>query len=194
MAAVDCEVGLIVDPEGRPVAGVALIQFLRIDRPRHSPFGGDARVYAMFEAIEFPGVLGLKVWTMGHKCRPAAPNAPCSSAQFKPGISGYLRRDFQVAIRRPPRRGDPLGEVFLGKIFRAELGVVERDSQGRSLPAPARYTRCLRLLEVAAGRVGVRSITTIPFAPPIAQTHSNAKTDAISHTDTKGTSVEEQAR
>lgn len=134
---------LVLDDDGRPRCGPEVIRIDHVEPARHSKFGagGDVRVLARCTAIR-TGQTVLKVWclTCGG-CRRRA-GARCTKPRLKPGVSGYLRRDAQIALGRriKPRERLSFHATFGGRIFRAEVRPVDHDEDGNLLPPALAYT------------------------------------------------------
>jgi hypothetical protein len=150
--------GLLRDEKGEPVHA-AKIRFLRVKGARHSfPGPQGTRLRLDFEAVSWPGTRfkrpprpTLSVWYVV-VCDDARPviGEECK-VWHAPGSKSRFFRDVQIALSGQPVSGKPLdvADIFLGKVFLAELVVVTRGRRRQELHASQHYLKIERLSGLA---------------------------------------------
>jgi len=134
---------LVCDEGGKPLVGEEVVEVVKVDPPRHTPYGPrDVRAYAHLRVQRTMQPV-LKVWCMVCGGCGLGPGAVCAKPRLKKGISGFLRRDIEIALGRRATPKEPVSfrRLFVGRLFRTVVEPVTRNSNGKPLPKWSWYSK-----------------------------------------------------
>jgi hypothetical protein len=133
---------LILDDAGQPSTKVERVRVLSVSAFKHTQYlPADIRAYGRLRVLR-TGQDVLKVWgALCGGCRRLS-GSVCGQPKLKPALSGTLRRDGGIALKRRLTSRDlaSLSQIFVGKEFRVPIRPVVEDSQGNRLPSWEQYS------------------------------------------------------
>ena len=189
------EVGVYDDPhaprllpgeDGTPFEDETVVEFASASNPIHffherKAAQPSSRIVAYFRAVGFNGAELPRYYPVFCDCDRPVLNSECTRWRPKGGRSN-LFGDAAVALGRLPKKGDKLvpAMLFRGKLFKAEIQVVNTDRSGKPLPPSRWHSRLGSLTRLEAG--GGPSTSSNPSPQTNSSSYSDSKAFPVTKT------------